>query len=733
MMRSLTLALAAALAAFAAAAEPPPAAPQRPATDVYHGVTVVDPYRNLEDTKDPEVARWMKAQSDHAHATLRSLPGRQALLERLLALDATVPARIGSTQRAPGGRLFHEKRDAADNQYKLMLREPAGERVLVDPEALHKATGKPHAINWWQPSPDGRRVVYGVSQQGSEAAVLRVLDTTSGRHIGAAVDRADFAAPSWSPDGKTLLFMRLQPMKPGMHDTDKYQQAQVWRWRPGSPIESAKVAFGTRVAGLPVAPADLPFVQLTHDGRWAFGVAYNGTEVEIAGLFVARQADLLAGKPRWKRLFDSRAAVSGFAYFDDTLYLRTHKDAPRSQVLALDLKRPDLTAARLVVPQSERVVTGLGTASDALYLEMRDGNVKRLFKRAHRRDAALEEVALPVQGSFNLAGFESTQSAADPRLPGVLIALESWTRASRIYQVQADGKVVDTGLQPRGPHDAPADVVATEALVKSHDGAMVPTSVIHKKDIALDGSNPTILYGYASYGITEEPFFREHRLAWLERGGVFAVANPRGSGVYGYDWYKAGFQATKPNTWRDFIACAEWLIAQKYTRPDKLGILGGSAGGILVGRAMTERPDLFAAVIPMVGALDGLRFENTANGVPNIPEFGSVKTEAGFRALLAMSTYANIRDGVSYPAVMLTHGVNDPRVEVWQSTKAAARLAAANPNGKPVLLRLDYDAGHGVGSTKQQIFGERADWYSFMLWQMGHPEFQPRIGAKENR
>lgn len=328
-------------------------------------------------------------------------------------------------------------------------------------------------------------------------------------------------------------------------------------------------------------------------------------------------------------------------------------------------------------------------------------------------------IALPVDGAFVLNGDEGGAGAADPRLPGLLIDLQGWTRARQIYHVAADGSVRNTGLQPAGPYDAPDHLVATELQCKSHDGALVPMSVIHKKGLLLDGKQPTLLYGYASYGITEEPFFSTGRLAWLDAGGVAAIANPRGTSVYGQDWYKAGFQTSKPNTWKDFIACAETLIANKYTEPSRLGILGGSAGGILVGRAMTERPELFAAVVPMVGALDMVRAEVTPNGIPNIPEFGTRANEAGFRALLEMSSYHQVKDGVNYPAVLLTHGVNDPRVEVWHSTKMAARLMAASTSGRPVLLRLDYDAGHGVGSTKAQQQAERADVYAFLLGQMG--------------
>lgn len=325
---------------------------------------------------------------------------------------------------------------------------------------------------------------------------------------------------------------------------------------------------------------------------------------------------------------------------------------------------------------------------------------------------------LPLLGSFSMHG-----ARAD--LPGVMLDLQGWTQAQQIYAVSPLGEVSNTDLQPAGPFDRPTDVVATEVMVRSHDGAMVPMSIIHRGGIKRDGSNPVLLYGYASYGITEEPWFSYSRLAWMDAGGVFAVANPRGSGVFGRQWHEAGKQSTKANTWKDFIACADWLVREGWTSRSRLAIWGGSAGGIVVGRAMTERPDMFAAVIPSVGALDMVRAETTATGVPNVPEFGTRANEPGFRALLEMSTYHHIRDGVRYPAVLLTHGVNDPRVDVWESTKTAARLLAASGSGRPVLLRLDYESGHGVGNTKRPTFDEVADVYAFALRQMGVPPYQP--------
>ncbi len=705
-----------------------PVAAVRDVPETFYGTSVPDPYRWLEDKAGAEAQAWMRAHSDHARATLERLPGRAAMLERLLKVDASVTGRVSAVVREAGDRWFFERRGAQDNQFKLYLRQGlAGtERLLVDPEAMEKATGKPHAINYHLPSPGGRLLAYGISQQGSEEASLHLLDTRSGRPVGQPIDRVNWGILGWSPRGDALLFNRLQALKPGMAETEKYQNSRVWLIKPGAAVETAKPVFGPGMPGVVMNPAELPAVSITHDGRWALGFAINGTQREL-GLYLSPAADLLAGRPRWHQLFDASAEITGLGYQRNTLYLLSHKGASRFQVLSLDLgqARPDLSAAKVIVPASERVVTGIATAADALYIELRDGNVKRLFKRAHAAKAPVVEVALPLAGSFQLNDDEGGPSAADPRLPGVVIDLQGWTQARQIYQVSADGRARNTGLQPSGPYDELKDIETREVRVKSHDGAMVPMSVMFRRGTALDGSHPTLIYGYASYGNTEEPYYSISRTAWLDAGGVLAVINPRGTSVYGEDWYRAGFQATKPNTWKDAIACAEWLIAQGYTRPAKLGIWGGSAGGILVGRAITERPDLFAAAVPMVGALDMVRAEVTPNGVPNIPEFGTRTTEAGFRALLAMSTYHQIRDGVKYPAVLLTHGVNDPRVEVWHSSKAAARFLAASSSGRPVLLRLDWDAGHGIGNTKQQMWEERADVFSFLLWQMGEPGFQP--------
>lgn len=717
--------LAAAIALLAAAPlpvralsiEPPPPAAVRTVTDTYFGTALADPYRWLEDVDHPEVQAWMRAQADYARALLDAIPGRAELRRRIDELDRAVAARVIDVQRRPG-RLFFQRRGAGDNQFKLYVRDAKGTRLLVDPEAIGRKAGRPHAINYTAASWSGRYVAYGISAAGTEDALLYVVDSASGRTVLGPIERAQYGAVGWLPDDSGLFFNRLQEMKPGMAPVEKFQntRAVFVRLEDGAQAAArARTALASDSPGVRIDPAqDAPMVVAVHGTALALGLIFHGTDRELSA-FVAPLADAAAGRAQWRQIVDRSDGVTALEIVGERLIALSHRGAPRMRLVETSLARPDFGRARTLAAGEPGVLTGLARAADALYLSRRDGSVSRLLRLPIMPGTgtigAARELALPVAGSFEMTG-------ADPRLPGVLLSLQGWTRGMQIFEAGAHG-LTNTGLQPRGRYDALTDYVATEVLVPSHDGARVPLSIIHRRGLKLDGSAPALLWGYAAYGITEEPWFSAWRIAWLERGGVFAVANPRGSGAFGHDWYKAGFQESKANSWKDFIAAAEYLVAQRYTSPARLGIWGGSAGGILVGRSMTERPDLFAAVISSVGLLDTVRAELTPNGVPNIAEFGTHTTESGFRALLAMSTYHHIADGTRYPAVLFTHGVNDPRVDVWHSSKAAARLQAASASGRPVLLRLDFESGHGVGDTREQRNAERTDVLAFLLWQFG--------------
>jgi prolyl oligopeptidase len=707
------------VAASVALAQTPPAAPPvRDVTETYFGVAVPDPYRYFEDMKNAEVAAWMKAQADYANATFKGIPGRDELYNEIEKRGDAVAARVLSVQRV-GDKVYYLKRLANENIPKLYVRDGyAGpERLLVDPELVKNDDGTHSSIDYYQPSPDNRYVATGISPAGSEASVLRIVDVATGKPLADTIDRAQYASPSWLPDGR-LMYSRLQKLGPASPITDKYQNQRVYVHTIGEDPDKDVALFGAGVSPrVKVDPTELVVATWAPGSRYVAALVINGVQRELR-IHVAPVASLDGAQTPWTTVTTRDDDVNDFALAGDDLYLMSHKGTPRFKVLRTPLAKPNVATAQVVLPAGTAVVTGIVAAGDAIYVRKMNAGMSELW-RLPRATHKPERIALPYAGDIDAM-------STDPRRRDIVFDFGGWTRSGAIYAYDpATHKLTDTKLQPQGPYDAPADLESREVLVKAADGTSVPLSLVYKKGIKLDGGNPTILYGYGAYGISMTPFYRPTYLPWFDRGGVLAVAHVRGGGEYGEDWYKGGYKATKPNTWRDAIACAEWLVANKWTSTDKLSIMGGSAGGIFVGRAITERPDLFGAAVGQVPVSDMMRAESSSNGVPNIPEFGTVKSEEGFKALYAMSPYHWVKDGVKYPAVLLTTGINDPRVDAWEAAKMAARLQAASTSGKPVLLRIDYEAGHGFGTTKKQGYAERADTFAFLFREAGVKPFAP--------
>jgi prolyl oligopeptidase len=713
-------------AAFAATvagvAMPPPFAPC-PVVDTHWGEKIEDPYRCLENTADPAVQAYMKAQADATAQVLSRLPGRERLLRRIQEIDAEVPANVTDVTRDARGNLFYEKRTASDNQFKLYMRRglDGPETLLVDPERLSQAGGPPHAIGGYATSRDGQRVAYTVSAGGAEIGSLHVLDTGSGRELMPPIDRIRGGGiVSWLPDGSGFFHTRLAPDWSQRPRAERFLDNSVFLRRLAEPAAEVAVFGPTVHPELGLARSDNAQVFVLDSLPLGVAVVYHGVS-RYRSLYLSDRAALLAGKPVWRKVFDQSALVGEVAVHQGWLYLRTAQDAPRHRVLRVALPAADMTRAEVLVPAGPGVVTAVAAAPEGLYVTRREGAVKKLFRLPHGAPPGtqLQAIALPFEGNVTLAD-------ADPAIPGVVLGLSGWTRALRHYVLEpGETTPRPLALAPPGRFDVLSGVTAREVMVRSHDGVEVPVSIIARSDLKLDGSNPTLLYGYAAYGTVEEPAVNPRLLAWLEQGGVFVISHARGGGIFGDAWHKAGHKATKFNSWRDGIATAEWLIAQGYTSRKRLSVIGGSAGGIFVGRAVTERPDLFSAAVISVGNLDQIRSETRANGVANIPEYGSVKVEAEFHALRNNSTYEHIRPGTEYPALLFEHGVNDIRVDVWMSTKTATRFLAAQAPGRPVLMRLENDAGHGAGATRAQAQQRTADRWAFLLWQAGLPEFQP--------
>jgi prolyl oligopeptidase len=711
---------AAAVAQSASAPGAQSVAPVRPVTDQYFGVAVSDPYRYMEDLANPEVSAWFKSQNDYTRGALATIPGRDTLLKRIQELDASTPARVSAVNRIPGGRIFYEKEMANEIVFKLYVRDglDGQERILLDPAKYPVAAGSHNAISYYTPSWDGKMVAVGVSAGGSENAIIHILEVDSGKELPESIDRGRFGAIVWRTDNRSFFYNRLQKLAPGQPATDYEQKSIDYLHIVGTDVDKDVPAFGFGLSPkADIAATDAPFVLPTSNSRWAIGVVEHGVLNETT-LYIAPVDEVAKPGTPWEKICDVSDDVTSFAVHGDDIYLLSHKGAPHFKVLRTSLEHPDVEHADVVMPEGDHVIKDIETAQDALYVQETDGTLG-ILKRVSYQGGKTEQVQLPFEGTVGLSG-------TDERVPGAFIVMTSWAKAPRIYSFNPQTPAMtDTKLQPLGPYDDPPGVVTEEVKVQSWDGVMVPLSIVHMRGVKLDGGNPTILWGYGAYGISIDPEFNPVLLAWLEKGGVFSIAHPRGGGEYGDDWHKWGQKLTKPNTWRDFIACGEYLIANHYTSTPELGIEGGSAGGITIGRSITERPDLFAAAIDEVPMSNSMRYENTPNGPPNIPEFGSVQTLWGFEDLYEMGAYEHVRDGVHYPAVMLTTGWNDPRVASWQPGKMAARLQAATGSGKPVLLRVDYAGGHGIGSTKAQNEELTADNWSFLLWQFGVDGFQP--------
>jgi len=703
---------------LATAQSQPPNTPVRPVTDDYFGTKVVDPYRWLENTSDPEVIAWMKAQNDYTRAVLARIPGRDELLARIKSLDNA--GNVVSGLQVWGGHYFYYKTEPGSDNRKLFTRDTLSspERLLVDTEKMTTADGKHYSIDYFQPSIDGVYVAYGISLGGSEESVLHVLQSATGTVLPDSIDRAEFGSPSWLPDGKSFFYTRAQKLAADAPPTAKYQKLKVYRHTLGGDPEGEPLVFGFGAnPGVNVDENDFTIAAFSPGAPdFVLGLVIHGVKREIDIYAIPFDANPGA-KTAWKKVADQTDEVTGFDVHGAEIYLLSHKNASRFKVLRASLSSPDLAHAAVAVPASEVVINNIGAAADALYIQDLDGGIGRL-RRLPYGNGSIQPVNLPFYGAIQ-------SLVTSPRESGAWLELTSWTKSPLWYSLDAKtDKLTDTALVPPSPVDF-SQIESEEVKAKSADGTMIPLSIIHKRGLALDGSHPTWLTGYGAYGINYDPYFDPTVLVFLEHGGVRAFAHVRGGGEYGEDWHQAGQKLTKQHTIDDFIAGGEYLIEHKYTSAAHLAGEGTSAGGITIGGAITQRPEMFGAALIRVGDSDALRSETMASGPANIPEFGTVKEADGFKALFAMDAYQHVKPNTPYPAVLLTTGVNDPRVAPWQAAKMTARLQAATSSGKPVLLRVDYDAGHGLGSTKSQRDIELGDEVAFLFWQLGVTGYAP--------
>jgi prolyl oligopeptidase len=661
--------------------------------DKLHGVEIPDAYRWLEVADSPEVKGWVEKQNALTKSLLDNVPGRariHAQLSKLLEIGT-----IG-TPVPRQGRYFYTRRTGTQNQPVLYVREgvQGQDRVLVDPNTLSKEGTV--ALDWWYPSRDGRLLAYGTSKDGNEWSTLRVRDVDTGRDLADVIERTRHCSLAWLPDGKGFYYTRNPPA--GSPDADYYRH--VYFHQLGTdPASDPKVFGGGR-------PKDhWPNVLLTPNGRWLVvpvEIGFAKTDVYFKDL---RQD----GAP-FVPLVENVEALFDVTPRDDRFYVQTNDKAPRGHLYAVDPARPARETWVELIPEGPDVLDAVdvvGQTLAALYSHKASSRLQ-LFTPEGK---PLQEVPLPTLGT--VAGLGGEWNGQE-----LFFGFESVTVAPSIYRMDLNTR--QSELWQRVETDIDFSRYEVEQVTyPSKDGTPITMFLAHRKGLQRDGQNPTILTGYGGFNVSMTPTFSASRFFFLESGGLVAIPNLRGGGEYGEEWHRAGMLGKKQNVFDDFVAAAEWLIREKYTNPDRLAIVGGSNGGLLVGAALTQRPDLFRAVVCQVPLLDMVRYHQFLVAELWIPEYGSAKDPEQFKWLYSYSPYHHVKPGTAYPAVLLATAESDSRVDALHARKMAAALQAATRSDRPILLRLETKAGHGAGKPRAKVLEELTDTWCFLFWQLG--------------
>lgn len=669
-----------------------------PLVDVLHGVEVSDPYRWLEAGEEPRVQAWTEAQNAFTQEILAAVPGREALRARLTELLSmgSITAPLVRSRAEGGSRYFYLRREGSQNQPILYWRDGlrGEDHLLIDPASFTEDGTS--ALDWWYPSPDGRLLAYGISLNGSEQSTLRIRVVESGEDLpGEEIPHTRYASLAWLPDGSAFYYTRYP--EPGSVPAG---EENYWRkafFHPlGQPWRDDPEVFGEGRAR-----EEMLSLSLSPDGRWlAAGVHAGWAKSEL--YLLDRQAPNAAFVP-------VAAGVEALFYPDvqnDALYMRTNLDAPRYRIFRVDPEHPEREAWTEIVPETADVLDGHDVVGGHLVCEYLR-NASSALQLRTLEGALVREIELPAIGT--VAGWGGEWDGDE-----LLFGFTSYTYAPSVFRHEISSGATELWDRVQAPID-PDQFEVRQVWYPSRDQTPISMFVIHRKGLELDGERPTLLYGYGGFNISLTPSFARGAYNLLEQDGVYVIANLRGGGEYGEEWHRAGMLANKQNVFDDCIAAAEYLIAHGYTRPERLALMGGSNGGLLVGAVTTQRPDLFRAAVCAVPLLDMVRYHLFRIARLWIPEYGDPDNSEQFPALFAYSPYHHVRDGECYPAMLITAAESDTRVDALHARKFAARLQAAQGCDRPILLRLETKAGHGVGKPLSKVIDEQVDLWGFLL------------------
>jgi len=678
----------------------PPKAKVIPVEDTVQGHKIIDRYRYLENPNDPETKLYIENEAKYTRSILGPLPGRDRINARLSQLLEI--GTVGAPQMG-GQYYFHTRREGNQNQPILYVREglEGQDRVLVDVNKM--SSDGTVALDWWFASDDGKYVAYGTSPSGSEESTLHIAETATGKVLPDTIDRTRFASIAWMKDSSAFYYTR-HPKKGEVPEGEEVYHVKVFFHRMGTDPAKDPLIFGEGRN-----PQDIPQVNLSEDDRWLLidvGEGWTKTEMYLK--------DLQSEEPPLE-ITTGKDFLYGVDFFQGKLYITTNEDAPHYRVFVADATNAKRENWKEIIAQSDAVLQNASVTGGKLLVQY-EHNATSELKLFSLDGKKLADISLPAIGSvFSTSGRYDRNE--------IFFGFQSFTVPPSIYRVQLDD--IKSGLWAKvdAPSIDPSGYDVQQVWYASKDGTKVPMFVVSKKGTEKNGKNPTLLTGYGGFNISLTPAFNRSMYLWMEHGGVYAVANLRGGAEFGEDWHRAGMLEKKQNVFDDFIAAGEYLIAQRYTDKDHLAIQGGSNGGLLMGAMITQRPDLFRAVVCQVPLLDMLRYQNFQIAKLWIPEYGSSDDPKQFEWLYAYSPYQHVKPGQEYPAILFMTGDTDTRVDPMHAKKMAALMQADAKNGssreRPILLRIDIKAGHGQGKPVAKQIEESTDMYSFLFWQLG--------------
>jgi len=678
----------------------PPQTKVVPVEDSIQGRTIVDNYRWLEDSKSPETQAWVGQELAYTRGMLDVLAGRDKIekrLEQLLTIGSIGVPQFG------GKYYFYTRREGMQNQPVLYVRESleGKDRVLVDANQL--AADGTIALDWWFPCDDGKYVAYGTSPSGSEISTLHVIETATGKLLPDTIDRTRAASIAWKPDNSGFYYTRYPKKGDVAAGQEMYNRHVFYHALSSDPAKD------TLIFGEGLNPEWWPNLNLSEDGRWLLiDVSQGWTKTELY------LADLKAGTLP-VRITEGKEALYSGDFLNGKIYITTNEDAPRYRVLVTDAANPGRQNWKEIIPQTEAVLKGAAVFGRKLFAQY-EHNASSQLKLFDLGGKKLEDIALPTIGSVFGSGGKWNRNE-------IFFGFQSFTVPPSIYRFTLGEHNRSLWGKVDAPSIDPSAYEVQQEWCHSKDGTRVPMFIVHKKGLVKDGHNPTLLTGYGGFNVSLTPSFSRSTYLWLEHGGVYVVANLRGGAEFGEDWHRAGMLEKKQNVFDDFIAAAEYLIAEKYTDDDHLAIQGGSNGGLLMGAMITQRPELFRAVVCAVPLLDMLRYQNFQIAKLWIPEYGSSEDPKQFEWLYAYSPYHHVKPGAEYPAILFMTADTDTRVDPMHAKKMAALMQAEAKNGnsheRPILLRIESKAGHGAGKPVSKQIEEGTDVYSFLFWQLG--------------